>query len=76
MPQALEAYQNQTLDTSILRDLGSLGLLGLTIKGYGCAGASYVTYGLVARGIKRLRIQVNSLSPILACHASHNRAPK
>lgn len=29
--------------------MGELGVLGPVIKGYGCAGASYVTYGLIAR---------------------------
>ena len=29
--------------------MGELGVLGATIEGYGCAGASYVTYGLLAR---------------------------
>ena len=33
--------------------MGKLGLLGPTIKGYGCAGASNVAYGLIAREIER-----------------------
>jgi len=33
--------------------MGDLGLLGATIDGYGCPGASYVTYGLIAREIER-----------------------
>ncbi|HET8758017.1 MAG TPA: acyl-CoA dehydrogenase family protein [Solirubrobacteraceae bacterium] len=31
----------------IARELGSLGLLGMHLRGYGCAGASAVAYGLV-----------------------------
>jgi hypothetical protein len=38
---------------SILPEMGSLGLLGPTISGYGCAGVSYVAYGLIAREIER-----------------------
>lgn len=34
--------------------MGQLGLLGLTIDGYGCAGASYVSYGLIAREVERI----------------------
>lgn len=33
--------------------MGKLGLLGPTIKGYDCAGASNVAYGLIAREIER-----------------------
>lgn len=34
--------------------MGSLGALGCTIKGYGCAGISNVAYGLLAREIERI----------------------
>ena len=34
--------------------MGELGLLGATIHGYGCAGASYVAYGLIAREIEKV----------------------
>jgi glutaryl-CoA dehydrogenase len=34
--------------------MGALGLLGSTIAGYGCAGTSYVAYGLIAREIERV----------------------
>lgn len=37
----------------ILPEMGKLGLLGPTIKGYGCAGVSQVAYGLIAREIER-----------------------
>lgn len=40
-------------DRQILAEMGELGLLGATIDGYGCAGASSVAYGLVAREIER-----------------------
>ena len=30
-------------------EMGELGVLGATIQGYGCAGASPVAYGLLAR---------------------------
>ena len=35
--------------------MGDLGLLGVTLpEEYGCAGASYVAYGLVAREVERV----------------------
>ena len=33
--------------------MGELGLLGATIQGYGCAGTSSVSYGLIAREVER-----------------------
>jgi glutaryl-CoA dehydrogenase len=37
-----------------MREMGELGLLGSTLKGYGCAGLNYVGYGLIAREIERV----------------------
>lgn len=34
--------------------MGELGLLGATIKGYGCAGASSVASGLITRAVERV----------------------
>lgn len=34
--------------------MGSLGVLGCTIKGYGCAGISNVAYGLLTREVERV----------------------
>ena len=34
--------------------MGELGVLGPTIQGYGCAGASSVAYGLLAREVERV----------------------
>lgn len=38
----------------IMKEMGNLGVLGPTIKGYGCAGVSSVAYGLLAREVERL----------------------
>jgi glutaryl-CoA dehydrogenase len=54
MPRVLEAHRHETVDRGLFPELGALGLLGPTIKGYGCAGASYVAYGLVAREVERV----------------------
>lgn len=37
-----------------MTELGSLGVLGCTIKGYGCAGISNVAYGLINREVERV----------------------
>ena len=54
-PRILAAYANETSDRSIFEEMGRLGLLGVTLPDtYGCAGASYTAYGLVAREIERV----------------------
>ena len=54
MPRVLEANRHEHFHREIMTELGELGLLGSTIDGYGCAGASYVAYGLVAREVERV----------------------
>lgn len=54
MPRILLSNRNETFDRDIYHELGDLGLLGATIKGYGCAGVGYVAYGLIAREIERV----------------------
>ncbi|WWC73722.1 uncharacterized protein I206_107694 [Kwoniella pini CBS 10737] len=53
-PRVLEAYRKEDFDPKILKEMGSLGLLGATINGYGCAGVSSVSYGLIAREVERV----------------------
>jgi glutaryl-CoA dehydrogenase len=54
-PRVIEAYAEEKTDPSIFREMGELGLLGVTLpEEYGCAGASYVAYGLVAREVERV----------------------
>lgn len=52
MPRVKQAYRDESFDKNIIREMGANGMLGPTIKGYGCAGASYVAYGLMAREIE------------------------
>ena len=54
MPKILMANRNEDFDPNMLKQMGELGLLGMTIDGYGCAGLNYVSYGLVAREIERV----------------------
>ena len=51
-PRIQSAYRNETIDLDIFTEMGTLGLLGPTIEGYGCAGVSYVSYGLTARAVE------------------------
>ena len=52
MQRILESNRNEIFDKSIYKEMGSLGILGPTIKGYGCPGVSNVAYGLIAREIE------------------------
>lgn len=55
MPRILDAYRNETTDPAIFREMGELGLLGITIpEQYGGANLNYVSYGLIAREIERV----------------------
>ena len=52
MPRIVKAYNEEKEDPDIIPEMGELGLLGPTIHGYGCAGVSYVSYGLIAREVE------------------------
>ena len=54
MPGIVEANRHEIFHREILTEMGALGLLGATIKGYGCAGVNNVCYGLIAREIERV----------------------
>jgi len=53
-PKILEANRKEHFHREIYSELGELGLLGASIKGYGCAGVNYVSYGLITREIERV----------------------
>ena len=54
-PRAIAAFREEATDPAIFREMGAMGLLGLTIpEEYGGLGASYVAYGLVAREVERV----------------------
>ena len=54
MPRIREANRNEVFDKNIYKELGELGLLGATVKGYGCQGIGYVAYGLITNEIERV----------------------
>lgn len=53
-PRVVMANRNEIFDTAIMREMGEAGLLGPTLKGYGCAGLGYVAYGLIANAIENI----------------------
>ena len=54
-PRVLEAFRSGHTDPAIFREMGELGLLGITLpEAYGGAALNYVSYGLVAREVERV----------------------
>ena len=59
---------------SLAKDFGSLGLLGMHLEGYGCAGTSAVAYGLAAMELEAGDSGIRSLVSVqgsLAMYAIH-----
>jgi glutaryl-CoA dehydrogenase len=54
MPRIQRANREELIERAIITEMGELGLLGATIKGYGCAGVNPTSYGLIAREIERV----------------------
>ncbi|MBN9602588.1 MAG: acyl-CoA dehydrogenase [Afipia felis] len=54
MPRILEANRDESFDRTVMKEMADLGFLGATIDGYGCAGISYVSYGLIMREFERV----------------------
>jgi len=52
--RVLMAARHEKFDREIMTEAGAMGFLGSTIEGYGCAGMSYVAYGLIAREVERV----------------------
>ncbi len=53
MPRITEANRKELFHREIFNEMGEMGMLGPTIKGYGCPGVSSVAYGLIAREVER-----------------------
>ena len=53
-PNIVSSFRHEKFDKNIIKEMGSLGLLGPTINEYGCAGVNYISYGLIMREIERV----------------------
>lgn len=71
MPRVLEGWRTEEFNHDILPEMGKLGLLGPTIQGYGCAGASNVAYGLIAREIERVDSGYRSTASVQSSLVMH-----
>jgi glutaryl-CoA dehydrogenase len=53
-PRVLMANRHEHFDREIMNEFGAMGFLGATLETHGCAGVSYVAYGLIAREVERV----------------------
>ncbi len=54
-PKVAKAFQSEQIDRGVIKAMGDMGLLGVTItEEYGGLDANYVSYGLIAREIERI----------------------
>jgi len=71
-PRVIPSYLEEKTDPEIFREMGSLGLLGVTLpEKYGCAGANYVSYGLVAREVERVDSGYRSMMSVQSSLVMH-----
>src|ERR1700751_5875268 len=65
LPRVTKAYLEEKVDRAIFHEMGELGLIGIPLpEEYGCANASYVAYGLVAREIERVDSGYRSMNSV------------
>ena len=66
-PRVIDAFANEKTDAGIFKEMGDMGLLGITIpEEYGGLGAGYVSYGLVAREVERVDSGYRSMMSVQA----------
>lgn len=71
-PRVRQAFRNEHTDPAIFREMGELGLLGVTIpETYGGIGASYVAYGLIAREVERVDSGYRSMMSVQSSLVMH-----
>ena len=72
LPRVTDLFINETSAPEIFPEMGAQGLLGVTIKPeYGGAGASYVSYGLVAREVEAVDSGYRSMMSVQSSLVMH-----
>lgn len=73
-PHIAEWYESDTLPREIAKGLGALGLFGMHLEGYGCAGTNATSYGVVCRELEAIDSGLRSFVSVqgsLAMFAIH-----
>lgn len=74
-PHVPEWFEQGTLPREIAKGLGRLGVFGMHLTGYGCAGASAVAYGVACRELEAVDSGLRSFVSVqgsLAMFAIHH----
>ncbi len=72
MPRIVDAFAEETVELDIFREMGEQGLLGATVAPeFGGAGASYVSYGLIAREIEAVDSGYRSMMSVQSSLVIH-----
>ncbi len=74
VPNVGEWFEEARIPLELAKELGSLGVLGMHLEGYGCAGASATAYGLACMELEAGDSGVRSLVSVqgsLAMYAIH-----
>ena len=72
MPRIVDAFAEETVEPDIFREMGKQGLLGATVAPeFGGAGASYVSYGLIAREIEAVDSGYRSMMSVQSSLVIH-----
>jgi glutaryl-CoA dehydrogenase len=82
LPRAGELYEKEEFPRELIPEMAELGLLGASIKGYGCAGMSPVSYGLVLEALEygdsglRSFVSVQGSLAMYAIYSSANESQR
>ncbi|MGB1117876.1 MAG: acyl-CoA dehydrogenase [Parvibaculales bacterium] len=72
LPRVVDAFAEETVEPEIFREMGAQGLLGATVAPeLGGAGASYVSYGLIAREIEAVDSGYRSMMSVQSSLVIH-----
>jgi glutaryl-CoA dehydrogenase len=74
-PHVAEWFEEGTLPDDLGRELGKLGLLGMHLEGYGCAGTTATAYGVACRELEAVDSGLRSFVSVqgsLAMFAIHH----
>jgi len=52
LPNIIDWFESGTLPREVITELGKLGLLGMHLTGYGCAGLGPIAYGVACRELE------------------------
>jgi len=75
LPRAAELYAKEEFSRDLVPELGELGALGASLRGYGCAGMGAVAYGLMLEELEygdsglRSFVSVQGSLAMFAIHA-------